>query len=537
MKHLGKHLNLRSGKVSVARKQVLPPAVKRSMENVQRLLQQGQPLQAQQLIAGTLVLAPGHPAVLALLARIQIALARYADAVSGISRLLDAQGEDVELLELLASAQAGSGDYLGAVSSLRRVCALQPEAERWLNLGALLDADGRHGDALDAAEACLRIDISQDRAIFLKARSLQALGRTAETAAQYRQLIAEGRSLASAWFGLLDIKTVMLDQSELDALKKLAADPKLTENERGKIDFAMGRALEQAGDFAGAFEAFERANRGMRQQSIWSAQSHHRLVDALEQAFARDACRTDAGPGKRGEEVIFIVGLPRSGSTVVEQILSAHSQVEGCSELPDLALILEAESKRRGADVSKWASLASAADWQRLGEEYLCRTARWRHDRPVSTDKTLDNWKYVGVIRLMLPGSVIIDSRRDAVETCWSCYKQLFAPGLACFTYSFDDLGAYWKDYLRLTDAWQRLHSEHFRIQQHEAMLANPETQIRDLLEFCGLQFEPGCLQPHESARAVRTASSAQVREPLRKTTRIALEFGDLLIELRSALV
>lgn len=137
----------------------------------------------------------------------------------------------------------------------------------------------------------------------------------------------------------------------------------------------------------------------------------------------------------------------------------------------------------------------------------------------------------------MLPGGVIIDSRRDAVETCWSCYKQLFAPGLACFTYSFDDLGAYWKDYRRLTDVWQHLHGQHFRIQQHEALLADPEQQIRELLEFCGLPFEPGCLRPHESMRAVRTASSAQVREPLRKATAVAMHFGDLLAELRRALV
>lgn len=303
----------------------LPAAAKRSMENVQRFLQQGQPLQAEQLIAGTLVLAPEHPAVLALFGRIQLALGRHADAVFEISRLLQTQGDDVELLELLAAAQAGLGDYSAAVSSLQRVCVLRPDAGRWLNLGAMLDADGRHGEALDVAEACLTSDPHQDRAAFLKARSLQALGRTAETAEQYRQLIAEGRSLANAWFGLLDIKTIALSRNERDALRKLAMVPTLAEDERVKIDFAFGQALERAGDFAEAFEIFGRANRGMRQPSTWSAESHRRRADALEQAFTRDACAAGAQASKRGEEVIFVVGLPRSGSTVVEQILSAHS--------------------------------------------------------------------------------------------------------------------------------------------------------------------------------------------------------------------
>ena len=534
---MAKHTNRRGGKVTGEGMPVLPAATKRSIENVQRFLEQGQPLQAEQLIAGILVFAPEHPAVVALLGRIQTALGRHADAILEFSRLLQAHPEDVKVLELMAAAQAGMGDYSAAVSSLQRVCALNPDAGRWMNLGAMLDADGRHGEALDAAAACLAIDPHHDRACFLKARSLQALGRTGETAAQYRQLIARGRSVANAWFGLLDIKTVALSRNELDALQKLATVSTLTEDQRVKIDFALGRALEQAGDFAAAFEIFGRANRGMRQQSTWSAESHHHLVDALEQAFTRDAWRTDTQASKRGEEVIFVVGLPRSGSTVVEQILSAHSHVEGSSELPDLAVVLQDESTRRGTELSQWASQVSSVEWQRLGEEYLHRTARWRHERPVSTDKALDNWKYVGAIRLMLPGSVIIDSRRDAVETCWSCYKQLFAPGLASFTYSFDDLGAYWKDYLRLTDAWQRIYGKHFRIQRHEALLADPEQQIRELLEFCGLPFESRCLRPHESKRAVRTASSAQVREPLRKTTGVALHFGDLLDELRRALV
>ncbi len=493
-------------------------------------------MQAERLIAGTLVLAPEHPDVVALLGRIYLALGRYADAVYEFSRALQMQGDDVEWLDLLAAVQAGTGDHSSAALSLKRACALSPDADRWLQLGAMLDASGRHLEALDAAEACLSIDSRQERAPFLKAKSLQALGRIEETADQYRRLIAQGRSLANAWFGLLDIKTVTLGDDELSALGKLAADPALSQDERMKIEFALGRALEQAGDFAEAFEVYGRANRGMHPQPPWSAEAHKQLIDALDQVFSRSLTSADTQASKRGSEVIFVVGLPRSGSTVVEQILSAHSQVEGANELPDLTQILQAESVRRGSELSQWAAEAKPGDWQRLGEEYLRRTARWREQRPISTDKALDNWKYVGAIRLMLPGSLIIDSRRDAVETCWSCYKQLFGPGLARFAYSLDDLAAYWKDYLRLMATWQRLHGQHFRIQQHEALLADPEAQTRELLGFCGLPFESACLRPHESTRAVRTASSAQVREPLRRARVLAGHYSTMFDGLRGAL-
>lgn len=533
---MSKQSNRRSSALSGVGKAALPAAAKRSMESVERLLRAGQPIQAEQFMAGILLLAPEHPAVITLFGRILVAVGRHADAVMEFSRVVETQGANAALLELLAAAQSGAGDHSSAASTLQRACALEPNAQRWLKFGVMLDASGNHEEALVAADACLRLDPRHDRAAFLRARSLQALGRIADTADQYRQLIAQGRSLANAWLGLLDIKTVALRPDEQDALKRLSASRSLTDDERMKIDFALGRALEQAGQFAEAFEVFDRANQRGRQQSPWSAEAHHQMVDAIEQAFSLERDAADAQPSRRGEEVIFVVGLPRSGSTVVEQILSAHSRVEGSSELPDLALVLQAESVRRGAELSQWASMATPADWQRLGEEYLHRTERWRSNRPISTDKALDNWKHVGAIRLMLPGSVIIDSRRDGLETCWSCYKQLFAPGLARFTYSLSDLAAYWNDYRRLATRWQRGHPRHFRTQVHETLLTDPEQQIRELLIFCGLPFEPACLRPHESKRAVRTASSAQVREPMRQATDVAARYGNLLGDLRGML-
>ncbi|SFN01477.1 Sulfotransferase family protein [Dokdonella immobilis] len=512
----------------------LTGAARRSLERIDPLLHLHRWAEAEQLLAASLALAPGHPAVLERLGRLHLGQGRNEDAMDDLGGALRSCPDDPELLDLLAAAQAGAGQVLAAANTLQRACTIRPEPARWLSLGATFDACGEHEAALDAAERALALDPNLTRAGFLKARSLQALGRIAETAQAYRSLLAKGQAREDAWFGLLDIKTVELAPGEFEALATFASDPGLSSEARMKVDFAFGQACERLGRYSEAFAAFDRANAAARERWRWNATEHHAQVEAL----ARTSRSLAAGPDgdARGSEVIFVVGLPRSGSTLVEQILSAHSLVEGASELPDLGLVLNAESRRRGTELANWAPRASPADWQRLGGEYLERTARWRSQRPISTDKALDNWKYVGVIRAMLPGSRIIDCRRDPLETCWSCYKQMFAPGLMRFSYAFADLAACWKDYAWLTDFWQREHPGHVRVQALEAILADAPVQVRQLLDFCGLPFEAGCLSPEDARRAVRTASSAQVRQPMRRQTGVAGNYGNLLDALRQAL-
>ena len=178
---------------------------------------------------------------------------------------------------------------------------------------------------------------------------------------------------------------------------------------------------------------------------------------------------------------------------------------------------------------------ASAADWERLGRRYLERTAHWRARRPRSTDKMPNNWLVLGAIEAMLPGARIVDCRRDPLETCWSCYKQFFGRGVE-FSYDLDDLGAFWRDYDRAMRFWHARRPASLRTQQYEALLADPETEIRALLDFCGLDFDPACLSFHEAGRDVRTASASQVRQPLKRDTARAASYGDLLAPLRAAL-
>jgi hypothetical protein len=236
-----------------------------------------------------------------------------------------------------------------------------------------------------------------------------------------------------------------------------------------------------------------------------------------------------------GREVIFIVGLPRSGSTLVEQILAAHASVAGGNELLDLPDTLEEESRRRGSRFPTWIHQAEAADWERLGRRYLERTARWREQRPMFTDKGLSNWRYVGAVAAMLPGARFIDCRRDPVETCLACFRQLFAKEQA-FTYDLSELAAFWRDYDRMMQVWQQRYPDKVHKLVHEDLLADPEREIRRLLDFCALSFDATCLRFHEVEREVRTASAAQVREPLRRSTARADRYGDLLAPLRRSL-
>jgi hypothetical protein len=263
----------------------------------------------------------------------------------------------------------------------------------------------------------------------------------------------------------------------------------------------------------------------------WSATAHHALVDATLAAFDPPPNGADESIGR---EVIFIVGLPRSGSSLTEQILASHSQVEGGGELSDLPRVLTEESRRRNQPLQHWARAAQSDDWRRLGQRYLERTARRRSRRPRFTDKLPYNWLYIGAIRAMLPGAQIVVCRRDPLETCLSCYRQRLTNNE--YTRTFGDLAAFWHDFDRAVKHWRKLHAQRLHETVFEELVAEPEQRIRALLASCGLDFEHACLDFHKTQRDVHTPSAAQVRQPLRHDTARAARYGSLLDPLRAAL-
>lgn len=477
--------------------------------------------------------APNHPEVLYWQGLRHYEARDWTQASAALGRAAAQRADDFRIWHLLGLAQGREGDAVSARLSLGAAARCARRAGQWLKLSIEWDALGYYDEALAAADSALRLEPQSPVGRLQRARCHKALGAADAAAADCRALIAAGREVARAWFSLMDLKTVRLSPAELERLDADARRADVPPADRPLLDFALGKALEDAGEHRRALEVFARGNRSVRSRSPWDAAGFARRVAEIGAAFL-DA--PVASAAAQGHEVVFIVGMPRSGSTLVDQVLAAHSQVEGASELPCLPQVIEQESRRRGRPFPAWVGQAGVDDWTRLGQEYLRLSARWRLQRPVATDKLPDNWIYVGAIRAMLPQARVIDCRRDPLETCWSCYKQLFAPGLANFSYDFQSLAQYSRACESLGDLHARAHPEHVRIQRYESLVAAPESQIREILAFCGLPFEPGCVDFQSARRAVRTPSALQVRQPLRGASTPAARLGALLDPLRAAL-
>jgi tetratricopeptide (TPR) repeat protein len=488
---------------------------------------------ASQALDSVLAAAPEHPEALRLYGILHTRTHRHDEAQAMLQRAI-AQWPDYALAHSdLGNARQAAGDMDGAFASWRQACAVAPDAPMpWFNLGRNLQLHG------DTAAAIAALEQAHARAPdFLPAKillgdALVHAGRFDEAAARYRAALALHPACGDAWRGLANMKTRPLSEHDREHLARVLRRPDLTPSDRIAAGFALGKVCEDQHRHEQAFAALSAANTQLRQLAPWDAGAFRQHADAILAASARLPPPLDPG---LGHEAIFIVGLPRSGSTLFEQILAAHPQVEGASELPDLEQVLGEESSRRRQPLLRWIGDASAGDWQRLGRRYLERTARWRRHKPRHTDKLPSNWLLSGVLAAMLPGAPIVDVRRDALEAGWSCYKQQFyrLPHFAC---TLTDIAAYIRDYERIMAAWQAATPRRIRIQHYEALLAAPEAEIRALLAFCGLAFDPACLEYHHARRNVRTASAAQVRQPLQHDTARADRYGALLDPLRFGL-
>jgi tetratricopeptide (TPR) repeat protein len=511
----------------------LKPAQPQQLRQVVRWLSEGDELMAGQWLLALAQTAPDHPEVLRWPGVRHFKVGEWAEAAACLARSAALRPDDFAVLSLLSTAQDHAGEYFAAPQTLRAAMRCARGAEQWLALSLEFDRQGLVDEAMDAVERALQLGPQEPVALLQRARCARALGQAERAAADCRHLIAAQQFAARAWFMLVDLKTVPLSAAEFAQLEAAVAAPSSSAADRLLLEFAWGKALEGAGRHAEAFAALARANRDAQALHPWNAAAFSRRVQAVASAFAT---RPTAVAREQGAEVIFLVGLPRSGTTLVEQVLASHSRVEGASELPYLATVIDEESRRVGKAFPEWVAGADSDGWTRLGQRYLALSARWRAQRPVATDKLPENWLLAGAALSMLPGARVIDCRRDPVETCWSCWKQLFGPQQVGFTYGLDTLAAYWHDYDRLCRFWAGKYPGHFHVQGYEALVAEPEAQIRALLDFCGLGFEPGCLTFHQAQRAIRTPSALQVRQPLRRTSTPAAGYGDLLAPLRRLL-
>ncbi|HKE48227.1 MAG TPA: sulfotransferase [Rhodanobacteraceae bacterium] len=504
----------------------------RLLQETHAALAQRNGAEVQRRLVALMALAPTHPEVLRLRAAVAHLQGRATEGVELLKRAFDARPGDTQTAIELGTLLARGGDVVSASDVLRRNADAEPlRAAPLMALSQILERNADGDGAIDALREAVRREPAHVTARNLLARALHFAGRVGDAESTYRETLRAAPDSPMAWYGLSTLRTVRLGADDLAALEALVARGGLHEQERAPALFALAKAFEDNARYADAFRTLTQANATRRAQLRWDAAKFSANARAIKQAF--DAPPEPQGDGGHG--LIFIVGMPRSGSTLVEQILAAHPDVATGGELDDVRDIILAESQRREADFPGWVATATADDWRRLGHRYLDRISRRRGTKAWFTDKALLNWRYLGALRAMLPGARFVDCRRDAVETCLGCYRQLFANELA-FTYDLAELASFWRDYDRLMRFWGARFPERILELSHEALTANPEAEIRRLLDFCGLPFDAACLAFHDSARSVRTASAAQVREPLRADTARAVRYGELLDPLRELL-
>jgi tetratricopeptide (TPR) repeat protein len=479
-------------------------------------------------------LAPNHVEVLRVQGMVEQKSGNPAAAATALRQALQLKPRDALVLMNLATTLHELGKVDEAVLTMQRASQMAPDfAPVWFNYGRMLKLQQRYSGALTALHRAVDVEQGYWRARLLLAEVQTSLGAISEATANYRLVLQAQPHHAEAWLGLTNLKTEPFDVNDLAQLKQALSAPHVHPPARIALNFALAKAHEDQLDYASAFEALRRGNALKREQVSWDAQAARTYTDAIRSAFPESLDGTENA--RLGEEVIFITCLPRSGAALTEQILASHPQVEGADELPELQRIIEEESGRRGQAFPQWTADATPEDWERMGREYLARTERWRLQRPRFTDKSLINWRLVGAAMAMLPGARVINSRRDPVENCFSCYRHLFATG-SPFTYDLEEMASYWRDYDRLSRHWKMLFPHQFYEHSYEALLADPEAQIRRLLEFCGLEFDPACIDFHRTRRTVRTLSAAQVRQPLQQRVELSALYDGQLERLRKLL-
>src|SRR5271165_1324283 len=440
---------------------------------------------AEVLLENLLALAPDYHAARYEYAIALLARHRHVRAREEMEKLLETDPNNRIYRTTLATIFTGCGDYGRALPMYRDILTETP------------------------ADPELHLSI---------AHSLKTLGRTPEAIDSYRAAAAARPHYGEAYWSLANLKTYRFTDAEIARMRAAEASANIQPADRYHLCFALGKALEDRGEYAESFALYERGNALKKAEVRYRPEPLERNARLQASLCTREFFAARQGVGCSDRSPIFVLGLPRSGSTLIEQILSSHSQVEGTMELADIPRLVQDLHGREPADSTPRypAILAelTAQDFGRLGEKYLSDTRVYRTGKPFFVDKMPNNFRNLGLIHLMLPNAKIIDARRDPLACCFSNYKQLYASGQQ-FSYSIEDITRYYRMYVDLMAHWEEaLPGRILRI-QHESLVDDLEANVRRLLEFCELKFEPGCLEFYKTERTVHSASSEQVRRPI----------------------
>jgi tetratricopeptide (TPR) repeat protein len=422
----------------------------------------------------------------------------------------------------LVQALMALGRLEEAEAAARRLTRIEPEnPQTWISIGSVATRLMRQEEALEAYEQAARLQPEEVRLRLSIGHIHKTLGRRNESEADYKAALAMDPGIAEAYWSLADLKNYSFGDTEIAAMQNLLINAKHTNDKiershTAQLNFALGKAFEQRRQYADAFAHYARGNTLRRVDAPFDVEHFERRTARIAAFFDTVFFAKCAASGNPSTAPIFIVGLPRSGSTLVEQILASHSRVEGTMELPNIITVThqfdDMVANRDG--YPETVGTAPVGVFAALGGRYLAETAPLRTGREHFTDKLPNNFSHIGLIHAILPHATIIDARRHPMDCCFSTFKQHFAEGQT-FSYDLDDLGRYYRCYLSLMDHWDAVLPGKVLHLQYEDLVRDPEANIRRLLDHCRLPFEAACLSFHQTQRSVRTASAEQVRQPI----------------------
>jgi tetratricopeptide (TPR) repeat protein len=444
---------------------------------------------AEVLLRGVLSLAPGHHAARQELASVLLERHKDREALAEIERLLAIQPGRRDLRTLEARAAVGLGDHQRAIELYNGLLADAPPAPQ--------------------VRAELHLSI---------AHSYKTIGRSDAAIGAYRAAASARPNFGDAYWSLANLKTYRFTEAELAQMRAAEQAADTNSVDRYHLCFALGKALEDRGDYAESWDYYQRGNAQKRAESRYRPEIIERNTARQQQVLTPEFFAARPGTGAADNAPIFILGLPRSGSTLLEQILASHTRVEGTHELAEIPrLVLELQGRDPEIGNPRYPGVLAdlpPESFAQFGQKYLQDTRSYRTGKPHFIDKMPNNFRHIGLIHLILPEAKIIDARREPMACCFSNLKQLYARGQE-FAYSVEDIARYYRTYLELMEHWDQVLPGRVLRVHHEDVVDDLDGSVRRLLEFCELPFEPACLEFHRTERSIRTASSEQVRQPI----------------------
>jgi len=513
------------------------------MQDAMKLQVDGKHDEARQLVKNVLRQDPDNVDALNLMGGIRMAQDAHNDAEAFFRRAVVLAPDFAVAWSSLGASLKEQGNFEEAVEALEKALSLEPGNVEWHSyLGTMLLVWGKEERALASFEAALAIQPELAGALHSKGHVLKTMGDQDDAIRAYRAAARARPDLGEIYWSLANLKTIRFDPDEVEFMQSQLDSGKLTDESELHFHYSLGKHFEDQEDYPKAFEHYAQGGVIKRMNVRYDPAEFDVQTDKIIEAFTPEFFEERASCGYSDPAPILIVGLPRSGSTLIEQILSSHSQVDGTAELSDLMTLAYQSGQNRFDKLKYPASLMDmdAGNIEDLGKEYIDRTFHHRKGAPYFCDKMPNNFSHIGFLHLILPNAKVIDARRHPLDSCFGTFKQLFAKGQP-FSYDFFDLGQYYNSYIRVMEHWDLVLPGKVLRVQYEDNVADLENQARRMIEHCGLEWEDQVLRFYESERSVKTASSEQVRQPIYNKSvnswkRYETELADLILILEDVL-